>query len=140
MTSTTWPSRADQPIWDSAARQHILEGARLRVGAVEDREVGVAALLRLAQSRDLVGDELRLLDLVVGLHRHYLLAPRAARPEALLGPFGIRPDHLVGGIQDGLAGAVVLLEANHMRVRIVLAEVEDVTNVRTAEPVDGLVV
>ena len=43
-------------------------------------------------------------------------------------------------VEDGLAGAVVLLEVDHVRVGVVLAEVEDVADVGATKAVDRLVV
>ena len=94
----------------------------------------------MAQALDLVGDELGLLDLVVGLRRAHLLAARALGPQLLLGPLRVAADDAVRGVEDGLARAVVLLQAHDVRVGIVLAEVEDVAHVGAAEPVDGLIV
>ena len=131
---------ADQPVGNATSGQHVFEGARLCVGAVEHREVGVTPVLRLAQALDLIGDELGLLDLVVSLGRDHLLAPGALGPQALGGALGIAADDAVGGVQDGLAGAVVLLEVHDMGVGVVLAELEDVADVGSAEAIDGLVV
>ena len=45
----------------------------------------------------------------------------------------------VGRLEDGVRGAVVLLERDHLGAGEVALEVEDVANVRAAEAVDGLV-
>ena len=131
---------AHQAVWDAPPRQHVLERAGLGVRPVEDREIGVAAFLGLAQALDLVGDELRLLDLVVRLHRHDFFAARALGPQPLLRAFRVAPDDAVGGVEDRLARAVVLLQVNDMCVRIVLAKVEDVAHVRAAKAVNRLIV
>ena len=49
-------------------------------------------------------------------------------------------DHRVGGGEDRLGGAVVLLELDHARVGEVLLEVEDVAHVGAPEAVDRLAV
>ncbi len=46
----------------------------------------------------------------------------------------------VGGIHDGLGGAVVLLQADHLRLGVVLLEVENVLYAGAAEAVDALAV
>ena len=127
-------------IRDTAARQHILECAGLRVGPVQHREVGVAPLLGLAQALDLVRDELGLLHLVVGLSRDHLLATRAIGPQPFLGALGVVADDAVRRVEDGLARSVVLLEMHDVRVWIVLLEIEDVADVRTAKAIDRLIV
>ena len=47
-------------------------------------------------------------------------------------------DHRVGGLEDGLCGAVVLLQFDHFGLGIVSLEVQDVRDIRQAEAVDGL--
>src|SRR4029077_17422458 len=48
--------------------------------------------------------------------------------------------HRIGGGEDRLRGAVVLLQLDHVRVGEVLLEVEDVAHVRAPETVDRLAV
>ena len=47
-------------------------------------------------------------------------------------------DERVGGIDDGLRGAVVALEFEQPRIRVRLLESKDVANIRSAEGIDGL--
>ena len=62
------------------------------------------------------------------------VGPQVLRLAAL-----VAADHRVGGGQDGLRGAVVLLEHDRARVGEVLLEVHDVADVGAAERVDRLV-
>src|SRR5205814_7979910 len=110
----------DQSIRNASPRQHVLERARLGVGSVQDREVGVRAPIDLAQALALVGDELRLLHLVVGLRRAHLLAAGSRGPQALFRSLRVAADDAVGGVEDGLARAVVLRQPDHLSIRIVL--------------------
>ena len=48
-------------------------------------------------------------------------------------------DHRVGGVEDGLGGAIVLLEQDGRGVGEVLLEVEDVADVGPTEGIDRLV-
>ena len=68
-----------------------------------------------------------------------LLAVAFRGPEPLLRPVGVAGDDRVGGAEDGLRGAVVLLEHDGAGVRVVLLELHDVADVGAAEGVDGLV-
>ena len=61
-------------------------------------------------------------------------------PETFLLTCCIVGDHLVRRIQDVLGGTVVLLQADHLRIRENPLESKDVANVGSAEFVDGLVI
>ncbi len=60
-------------------------------------------------------------------------------PQVLRLAAGVARDHRVGGRQDGLGGAVVLLQQDRRGVRVVLLEGQDVADRRAAEGVDRLV-
>ena len=60
-------------------------------------------------------------------------------PQVLGLAAGVAGDDRVGGRQDRLRRAVVLLEQDRLRVGIVLLEVEDVADRRAAEGIDRLV-
>ena len=92
------------------------------------------------QALDLAGDPLGLLLLVVGLEA---LDPDAAGvlgPELLVLARRVARHDRVGGIEDQLRRAVVLLELDDRGVRPVALEVEDVAQVRAAPRIDRLVV
>ena len=61
-------------------------------------------------------------------------------PQGLALALGIVLDHLIGGIQDLLGAAVVLLQTDHHGARKLLFKVHDVLDVGAAELVDTLVV
>ncbi len=60
-------------------------------------------------------------------------------PQSLLSPAAVPRDDGVGGLQDGLGGAVVLLQDDGARLRIVLLELDDVADRGPAEGVDRLI-
>ena len=76
--------------------------------------------------------------LVVELAQLDRLALPELAPQPLGDPAAVVGDHRVGGRQDRLGRAVVLLELDHARVGEVLLEVEDVADVGAAEAVDRL--
>ena len=76
---------------------------------------------------------------VVGDVADELFAVACIGPQPLLPPAGIARDHRVGGRQDGLGGAVVLLQQDRGGVGKVPFEVLDIADRRSAERVDGLV-
>ena len=73
---------------------------------------------------------------LVELHR---VAARDVGPELLRPPFAVVGDDRVGGREDRLGRAIVLLELDHLRFREVGLEVEDVADVGGPEAVDRLV-
>ena len=130
---------ADHLVGQPDADQDVLDGPGLGVGAVEDRDVAGTEVALVLQPVDFLGDELGLVVLVLADVADDLLAVALGRPEPLLRPVRVAGDHRVGGAEDGLGGAVVLLELDGAGVRVVLLELHDVADVRAAEGVDGLV-
>ena len=127
-------------VGDLLLAQHLLDDARLVVAAVEDGEVGKgAALLELG---GLQAHHHRLgLVLVVVAGDHLDRVAEAERgPQPLGVQLGVVVDQRVGGSQDGAAGAVVLLELDHLQLRIVVGQAPQVLQGRAAPAVDRLVV
>ena len=85
------------------------------------------------------GDERRLVVLVVGDVADDLLAVAGVGPQPLVLAALVLGDDGVGGGEDRLRRAVVLLEQHDLGVREVLLELEDVADVGAAEGVDRLV-
>ena len=122
----------------SPLAEGFLEEARLGIGAVEDGEVGEAVALRRRHPTDGRGDGVGFL--VIGVERQD--AELAAH--LLLGIDGLRNLFLiliyqtVRRIYDVLRGAVVLLELEDATARILVAELQDIVDVRPPERVDTL--
>src|SRR5690606_7884206 len=108
-------------IRDLFREQRLFERARLRIAAVEDRDLAMAAAVAhpLAQALD---HEAGLVDLVVGRVQVDRLATAAVGPQLLAQAVGIVRDDRVGGVEDVGAGAVVLLELDRLRPRKILQE------------------
>src|SRR5207237_421328 len=123
---------------DARRQERLLDHPRLRVGAVEDRDLAPRAPARHVLA-DAVGHELRLVPLVEGGVETDRLATRTGRPELLAEAAGVVPDEPVGGFQDGAGGAVVLLEAEQLRPRVVAAELLEVPGARAPEAVNRVV-
>ena len=130
---------ADDLVGQPDADEHLLEHSGLGVGAVEDRDVGRPRVRVVGEPVDLLGDEPRLVVLVVGDVADDARAVAGVGPQLLGLAALVVADHGVGGVEDGLRGAVVLLEQDRRRVGEVLLEVEDVADVGAAERVDRLV-
>jgi hypothetical protein len=93
----------------------------------------------LSRFENLIGDEARLVLLVAHADELRLLAGGSLRPQVLGEALGRKPDHPIGGGEDGPCRAVVPVERDDLRRRIELAgEVEDVADRRRPEGIDRL--
>ena len=133
------PRAAHDLVRHARAQQHILEDARLRVHAVEHREV-VIARARVVQALDLGADPAALVTLVGGLEQLDAVAVARVGKQALGLAARVVGHHGVRGVEDMAGGAVVLLQAHGLGVGIVLLEVEDVLDVGATPRVNGLIV
>src|SRR5580704_7705940 len=126
-------------VGDARRQKRLLEHPRLRVRTVEDGDV--AALHAVGDVlADAVGDELRLVALVEGGVELDRLTTRAAGPELLAEAVGVVRDQAVGGLENGAGRAVVLLELEEQRSRVIAAEVLQILRARTSERVHRLIV
>ena len=130
---------ADHLVADAVADQRVLEHAALGIGPVEDGDV-VARPAALDVALDLAGDVARLGVLVLELADADGVAALLVGPEVLAHPLAVVRDDRVGGVEDRLRRAVVLLELDHRRVGEVVLEVEDVADVGMPEGIDRLIV
>ena len=130
---------ADHLVRQPDADEHFLEHPGLRVGAVEDRDVGRRDGVLVVELVDLLGDPRGLVVLVLGDVALDLLARSGLGPQVLRLAVRIAGDDRVGRGQDRLGRAVVLLQQDRGRVRVVALELEDVADRRAAERVDRLV-
>ena len=116
------PQAAVHAIRNARRDERFFEHARLRVRAVQDRDVAPRAALRSIQSR------MRLMTNSASsrsLNAAYSLIGSpccAGGPEVLAEPAGVVGDQRVRRIEDVAGGAIVLLEAEQLRVRKVAAE------------------
>ena len=130
---------ADDLVGDADSHELLLEHPGLRVRAVEDGDVAPAAVAVVVQPRDLLRHPARLVALVLGVVADDRLAAALVGPQLLRLAAQVVGDDRVGGVEDRLGRAVVLVEHDHRGVGERLLELEDVADVRAAEPVDRLV-
>ena len=129
---------ADHLVGDPGPHEHVLEHPRLRVGPVEDGDL-VARDALVHEPLDLRRHPPRLGELVRHLAHADLVPLPHVRPQVLGHLAAVVRDHRVRGVQDRLRGAVVLLQLHDVRVRVIVLELENVPDVRAAEPVDRVV-
>ena len=131
---------ANEVIAHAGLAQGGFQRAGLGVGAEEDRLVGPGRALSQPRIFDLLGDGPRLL-LVVGKGvQRDLRAVALLGPELLAATADVVLDDRVGRVEDGVGGAVVLLELDDLGLREMLLHVEQVGDLRAAPAVDALVV
>ena len=133
------PRAADHLVGQPDPHEHLLEGTRLGVGAVEHRDVAGPHAVLVAEPVDRAGHERRLVVLVVADVADDAGAVAGVAPQVLLAAALVAGDDRVGGAQDGLGRAVVLLEQDGAGVGVVLLELLDVADRGAAEGVDRLV-
>ena len=119
--------------------EHFLEDTGLGVGPVEHRHLARRGLARVGEPVHLLGHERGLVVLVVGHVADDRRTRPRVRPQVLRLAALVHRDHRVGRGQDVLGGAVILLQQDDLRVRVVLLELLDVADGGAAESVDGLV-
>ena len=130
---------AHHAMGDPPATEGLLELLGLAVGPVQDGELRPLAAQRLG-SAQVVGHELRLVDLVPAGHQGHRQPLPGVRPEALGSTVAGVCDHRVRSLEDRCAGAVVAFERQDLRPREVLLEFPHIAAVRPAPAVDCLVV
>ena len=125
-------------VWNATATQRLLHHSRLIISAIQNHNL-VPAITRFTQALTQSGcNHLALLTIGCAAHNLDFLARVALRVALLLHTARVALDDRVGGIHDGLRRAVVLLELKGLRRGVVLAEGEDVLNLRATERVDTL--
>ena len=112
--------------------QRLLEGARLEVAAIEDRELVPLRLRLRLHVRDLGRDLLRFRLVVLALDDADRRTVRVLAPELLLEEVLVVRDHRVRGTQDARAAAVVLLELHDAQRGVVARELAQVLGVGAA--------
>ena len=130
---------AIHPIRQAGAEQRVLKRARLRVAAIEQRNLG-AGMTIAGQRADFLDNEARLVAIGPGFMHANRLATAGFGPQVLAQPRGIVLDDGIGGVEDIAVRAVVLLQPDQVRHFELALEIAHVADVGAAKAVDGLVV
>ena len=120
------------------APEVLLESARLGIGAVQDDKTAVGRFV----GKDAVYNgrcrQVSLFLFCESLDQLYFGAGFGLGEALLWNPVVVVRNHAVGSVHDVLGRAVVLLQAEQFRFRIVLSEAEDVLDTGAPETVDAL--
>ena len=128
-------------IAEPVAAQRFFKQARLRVGAVEHGRARAGALLAalLHVPGDVVGGEQRFIFAVGSLVVSDPGAALPRRPQPLALALHVVGHYRRGCLQNVFRRAVVLLQADDLRLGKVLLELEDVADIGAAPGIDRLV-
>ena len=129
---------ANHAVWQAGANEDFFEGTGLGVGSVEHGDVAVVGA-GAVQIADFVSDELGfVVGRVAGVANDFV-AVAAVCPEVFVWAIEVVADDRVGGVENVLGRAVVLLEQNRLGPGEVFFELADVANVCAAKRVNRLV-
>ena len=129
---------ADDPVGNAVAFQGIFHGVGLGVGPVQNSVI--LEVVALGAGKDLAGNEVALGPFVLRLIYENGLPCAVVRPQVLALPAFVVGDDGVGRIQNGLSGAVVLLQPNDPGTWVLLFKGENILNGSAPEAVNALVV
>ena len=129
---------ANHAVWKTGANEDFFEGTGLGVGSVEHGNVAVVGA-GAVQIADFVGYELGfVVGRVAGVANDFV-AVAAVCPEVFVWAIEVVADNRVGGVENVLGRAIVLLEQNRLGPGEVFFELADVANVCAAKRVNRLV-
>jgi hypothetical protein len=131
---------AAQEVGDIVLAQGLLEWACLMVAAIEDGDVAEGSPLGELEVEDLGDDPLRLVALVLAGQDPRRISRSVLAPEPFFEHMWVVRDQGVGESEDTGTGAVVLLQHDHLEVRVVGLEPGQVLGSGAAPGIDRLVV
>ena len=120
-------------------RELLFEGTGEGVESHQHGKIRIAIALT-KEPRDGVRDIARLAALLVRLKHFRGRTLVVFRPEGLILSPAVVVNDEVGKFQNIFGGAVVAFQLEHVRALEILFEMQDILNLRTTPPVDGLVV
>ena len=128
---------ADNVVGKPVAAQRLFIKARLRVRAVEHSKprVGLAAMAL----RNPVGDKQAFVLGVQPLIHSNLCATLTRCPQLLTLAVAVVRNNRAGGVENALRGAVVFLQAQDLRLRVIVLKLHNVADVGSPPGVDRLV-
>ena len=118
--------------------QALLKGTRLGIGPIEDGKVLVKALVVATHFKNAVGHKASFVVVRRCTEHLDFFSLGIGRPNLFGDLVFVVGDDRVGRFDDVRAGAVVLLEFEQLRFRVVLLEVQDVLDVGASERIDAL--
>ncbi len=130
---------ADDLVRDPEAHQRLLDDAALGVGAVQHGQLTPVEAVLVVQPPGRRTDERCFVALFLGVVAHDPIAAAGVGPEVLRLARRVVGDHRVGGVEDRLRAAVVLVEHDGRDLGEGLLELQDVAEVGPSKPVHAVV-
>ena len=129
---------ADDPVRNAVALQGKFQCVGLGIGAVQNGIV--LEILALGAGNDLTGNIVTFGTFVVGFVDGNGVAAAVGRPEPLALSTDVVGDDRIGGIQNRLGGAVILLQTDNTGTAVLLFEGQDILDGGTPETVNTLII
>ena len=117
----------------------FFEDPGLCVGPIQNCDASEGNTLTTIRDQKVSNDELRFVPIVLGFVEADRGPTLAVRVETLLLSVSIVGDDRGGARENRLSRSIVLLELDHLRVGIILLEIQDVPNIGAAPRVDRLI-
>ena len=116
----------------------LLEAAALRIGAIENGEVGILTSILTLDALDILAHDERLLLIAIGRLVEQLFAHGILAKHIFLNLILVALDETVGSIHDILRTTIVLLQLEEFGTLQLTLESEDIVNIGTTETIDAL--
>ena len=130
---------AINPIRNRGAEQRMLQYPRLRIGAVQQRDLRLRHTL-IGQRADFIHDEARLIMIGAGAIHPDRLARAFRRPQIFAQALAVMADQHIGRIQDIALRAVILFQLDHLGHGEFGEKGLHIAGMRAAKGVDRLIV
>ena len=132
---------ADDVVGNAFHDKLILQKTRLGIGPVQDGKVLVGKSVVLSKpSSDILRNKGRFVCTARKLAKMNPAALAVIGPELFLLAGGVVRNHRIGCVQNILRRPVILLQPNHIGIRIDLLKIQNIPDIRSAEFVNRLIV
>ena len=130
---------ADHRIGDTALNQHFLEYTRLRVSAVQHCHIAQLSAFIQLQLLHIFNHIACFISFIVRLIVNDFRTVAVGSPQIFRLASAVIVDNGIGGIQNNLRAAIVLLQFHQLGIGIILFEIKDILDIGTAPAVNALV-
>ena len=130
---------ADHRIGDTAFNQHFLENTRLRVSAVQHCHIAQLSAFIQLQLLHIFNHITCFISFIVRLIVNNFRTVAVSSPQIFRLASAVVIDNGIGGIQNNLRAAIVLLQFHQLGIGIILFKIKDILDIGTAPAVNALV-
>ncbi len=130
---------ADDPVGNPGAHEHFFQGPRLGIGAVKHRHIAVTHPATIPEPVNFRDDEMGFVAFRISHVAGDLFPAPRIRPQLFRPAPFIMGNDGIGGRENILGGAIVLLEDHAGGIREVLLKILNIADGGPAEGVNGLI-